>query len=111
MLIQSVRKMKELNNEMRPNNPQSAGSNPRSIELHIEELVLDGFAPGDRYLIAEAVESELAHLLAEPGVPPAFAQSGVSTNLDAGTFGVAPGSGAAIVGAQVAQAVYGSLKK
>jgi hypothetical protein len=27
---------------------------PRSIELHIEELVLRGFAPGDRYWIGEA---------------------------------------------------------
>ena len=29
-----------------------------NIKLHIEELVLHGFAPGDRYTIADAVERD-----------------------------------------------------
>ncbi|HVF29049.1 MAG TPA: hypothetical protein VM943_12460 [Pyrinomonadaceae bacterium] len=109
-LIQMVREMKEQNNEMRPNNPQSAIRNPQSVELRIDELVLDGFAPGDRYLIAEVVESELARLFAERGVPRGFAHDVKSARLDAGVFNVAQGSGAKIVGAQVAQAVFGSFK-
>ena len=69
---------------------------PRSIELHIEELVLHGFAPGDRYRIGEAVEQELA-------------QGGEIVSVDDGAFEVAPGSRAEAVGAQVAKAVYGGL--
>ncbi len=95
---------------MRPNNLQSAIRNPQSVELHIEELVLDGFAPGDHYLIAEVVESELARLFSEQGVPRGFTHSVESARLDAGVFNVAPGSGAKVVGAQVAQAVFGSFK-
>jgi hypothetical protein len=34
-----------------------------SINLHIEELVLHGFAPGDRHRISEAVEQELTRLI------------------------------------------------
>jgi hypothetical protein len=40
-----------------------------NVELHIEELVLHGFKPGDRHQIGEAVERELARLLAEQGLP------------------------------------------
>ena len=41
---------------------------PYNIELHIEELVLHGFAPKDRYTIGEAVQRELSRLFAEQGV-------------------------------------------
>lgn len=85
--------------------------NRANIELHIEELVLRGFAPGDRYRITGAVERQLAHLLATGGVGPALAQGGAVDRLDGGTFDVAPGSSAETVGGQVAQAVYGGLKK
>ena len=36
-----------------------------NLNLHIEELVLHGFAPGDRYRIGEAVQQELTRLFAE----------------------------------------------
>jgi hypothetical protein len=39
------------------------------IELHIDRLVLDGFAPGDRHRIADALRIELARLLVERGMP------------------------------------------
>jgi hypothetical protein len=36
--------------------PESIGHGPSSVvELHIEELVLHGFAPGDRHAIGEEV--------------------------------------------------------
>jgi hypothetical protein len=82
---------------------------PRSIELHIEELVLRGFAPGDRYWIGEAVEQELTRLLADRGVPESLARGGEIASVDGGAFEVAPGSRADVVGAQVAKAVYGGL--
>ena len=48
----------------------------KNIELHIEELVLHGFSPGDRYRIGEAVEQELTRLLADRGVPQSLAEGG-----------------------------------
>ena len=42
---------------------------PREIEVHIEKLVLHGFKPANRWLIAEALERELRGLLTAKGVP------------------------------------------
>jgi len=83
---------------------------PKNIELNIEELVLHGFSPGDRYGIGEAVERELARLLADRGVPESLAEGGKIASVDGGAFEVAPGSRAEVVGAQVAKAVYGGLR-
>lgn len=83
---------------------------PTNVELHIEELVLHGFAPADRHRVGEAVERELARLLAEEGVPAALAKGFDAQHLDAGSFHVAADSRAEAVGAQVARAVYGGLK-
>ncbi len=79
------------------------------VRLRIEELVLDGFAPGDRYRIGEAVERELARLLAQQGVPGALAAGGEASWLDAGSFELVPESGSDAVGSRVAAAVYGGL--
>lgn len=80
-----------------------------NIELHIEELVLHGFAPGDRYRIGEAVERELARLFAEQGVPPSLSLGGEMAGLNAGSFQVKSGARTDAIGMQVAQAVYGGL--
>ena len=79
--------------------------------MDIEELVLHGFSMGDRYRIGEAVEQELSRMLADRGVPESLAEVGEIANVDGGAFEVAPGSGADVVGAQVAKAVYGGLGK
>jgi len=84
---------------------------PKNIELNIEELVLHGFAPSDRYRIGEAVEQELTRLLADQGVPQSLAQGEEVASVDGGAFEVAPGSRAQVVGAQVARAVYGGLRQ
>lgn len=82
-----------------------------NVELHIEELVLHGFAPGDRYRISEAVQRELTRMFAEQGAPPSFSDSLEAAHIDAGAFNVAPGSKSETIGTQVAQAVYGGLSK
>src|SRR3712207_3298477 len=64
------------------------GMTPVNIELHIEELVLHGFAPGDRYRIGEAVQRELARLFAEQGVPPSLVGGGEVAHLDGGSFAI-----------------------
>ena len=82
-----------------------------NVELHIEELVLHGFAPGDRYRIGDAVERELSRLFAEQGTPPALARGGDIGRLDGGSFEAKPGSRAEATGTQVARAVYGGLRR
>ena len=84
---------------------------PKNIELNIDELVLHGFAPGDRYRIGEAVEQELTRLLADKGVPQSLERGGEIGHVDGGAFEVAQGSRAQVVGAQVAKAVYRGLRQ
>jgi hypothetical protein len=79
------------------------------IELRIEELVLHGFAPGERYAIGEALERELARLLGEQGVPPSWNRDADIPRLNGGVLRVHSGARPMAVGAQVAQAIYGSL--
>jgi len=43
------------------------------IHLHIEELVLHGFAPGDRHQISEAMQQELTRLISEKNISGEFA--------------------------------------
>ncbi|HEY0384719.1 MAG TPA: hypothetical protein VGC64_01850 [Pyrinomonadaceae bacterium] len=84
------------------------------IELYIEELVLHGFARGDRYAIADAVERELSRLLAAQltghAVPPALAHNTEHARMDAGTIHLQTAV-AASVGTQLAQAVHGVINE
>jgi len=86
-----------------------------NIKLHIEELVLHGFAPGDRYAIADAVELELSRLLtehfAEPGYSALLTSNTAAARLDAGAFQVDPRSRTNSIGTQIAQAVHGGLTR
>jgi hypothetical protein len=79
---------------------------PPSVELHIEQLVLHGFAPGDRRSIQEAVQIELERLFTERGLPPSLAQSGEHPRMDAGEFRLAAHSRAETVGRQIARTLY-----
>ena len=78
------------------------------IELHIEELVLDGFDPRDRYRIADQIQQSLAHTLSDANTGFASLSQRVD-QLDAGTValkGSAPGRD---VGSSVARAITGFL--
>ncbi len=90
---------------------------PRRLDLHIEELVLDGVA-ADAAEIGPAVERELTRLVAERGfpgtetnaaVPPSLARDVSVARVDGGTVDLDSGSGTGL-GARIADAVYGSLK-
>lgn len=80
--------------------------NPSRVEVTIDELVLHGFVPGDRYAIAEALQGELTRLLSEQGVPAAYMQGGEVERVDGGSFALAPGAKGSSVGTQAAQAVF-----
>jgi len=80
------------------------------INLHIEELMLHGFASGDRHHISEAVQQELARLLAEQPLPTGLAKPANSGALDGVSFRVANGAKPAVIGTQIAAAIHGGLK-
>ena len=80
----------------------------QNVELHIEELVLHRFAPGDRHHIAEAMQQELTRLLAQ-GVPRSLANSQELGQLDGGSFEMVAGMPPAAIGIQVAQSIYTRL--
>jgi len=97
-------------------NPQSAlssveGSETRNptVDLHIEELVLEGFASIDGAEVQAAVQRELTQLFAMQGVPASLRRRGDLGSLEGGEFQVAPGADAQVIGAEIAQAIYGGL--
>jgi hypothetical protein len=76
------------------------------IELEIEELVLHGFAPGDRHRIGDALRAELASLLRERAPGAGVARS--VERLDAGIVRMAS-AGPEQAGRGIARAVHGLL--
>jgi hypothetical protein len=71
----------------------------RKIVLHIEELVLHGFATGSRHTIGDAVRAEIERRLGEGGVPEAWARGGAIDRIAAGEVRVPAlprGAGSAI---------------
>jgi hypothetical protein len=80
-----------------------------AINLHIDELVLHNFAPGDRHAIASALERELTRLFAAEGVPLGLAQTDGAARLDGGSFNVPRNAAPDIIGAHLARAVYQNL--
>jgi len=78
------------------------------IRLHIEELVLHGFAPGDRHQIGAAVEQELSRLMAEQ--PPAIGKNMSLPQVDGGSFQIKNAARPASIGSQIAGAIHGGIK-
>jgi hypothetical protein len=80
-------------------------------ELEIDELVLEGFEPGERHAIAAAMERELTRLLSAGDAPlGAVRADGLSVeSLDAGVFSLAVEARASAVGVAAARAVNRSL--
>lgn len=79
------------------------------IELHIDELVLEGVTPGDGHRVAEALAHELARLTAEGSPLAAGTRSRTVDRLDAGTLPSGPPAAPGALGAQIALAVHQSL--
>jgi len=82
-----------------------------SIHLHIEELILHGFQPGDRHRIGDAMQRELARLFSEHQAPPGITKSAEIDRLNAGTFETTENARPEATGTQVARAVFGGLEQ
>ena len=82
---------------------------PLEIEVHIEELILHGFEPANRWRIGDALGQELRGLLAANGVPSSWLSS--PEQIEAGSISSASLTRPAQAGAQIAGAAYrGGLK-
>ena len=82
------------------------------VEIHLEQLVLDGFDPRDRHRIAGAVESGLARLFENQSVDPQrLAAMGDRLKINAGRIVIPAGGSPDGIGAQIASAVFEGLCK
>lgn len=79
------------------------------VNLHIENLVLEGIPEGDRNPVAEALRLELGRLMSEGGVPPALLERGTIPAIDGGAY-AAQGARPETTGAAIAQAIYRGMK-
>jgi hypothetical protein len=87
------------------NENENVSGERRSIELHIEELVLHGFSAGDRYRIADGLQVELERLLTEGNLSLSTSFDTRLESLDAGVVRVGSESKSGLIGGQVARAL------
>lgn len=81
------------------------------MNIRIDVLVLQGFAPGDRHRISRAVETELVRLIAVAS-PGRWNQEPVAFDrIDGGTFHVKAGTKPQSAGAEIARALFRSLRQ
>ena len=76
------------------------------VELHIDELILEGVPAFQREQVAAAIEQALTALVVEHGLPPALEKG---ANLAVLTQQIRPGSQPEAIGQQVAQAIVGKM--
>ena len=88
------------------NDSSHAESSQQDIAFHIDQLMLEGLPPSDRYQFGNAVQTELERLLAQKGMPPNLTSSAELEQLAAGTILITAAPRPATIGRQVAEAVY-----
>lgn len=86
------------------------------IDLSIEHLILHGIdlPRGQRQLLRASVETELARLLADGGLPSQMTTGSVQSRLSGSEIHLQTGSAApdpVQLGVQIAQAVYGGITR
>jgi hypothetical protein len=79
---------------------------PQDIALYIDQLMMEGLQPSDRYQFGNAFQTELTRLLAEHGMPTNLSGSAELERLAAGTISITTAPRPATLGRQVAEAVY-----
>ena len=78
---------------------------PRAIEVHIEELVLQGLPQSARWQIVDAMERELRARLINDGLPAAWQSN--PKRLDAGSI---RSNTHTELGAEIARAIHGGAR-
>lgn len=103
-----MKRTQQPENEQEEHN-SSLGSPPSSVAIHIEELVLHGFAPHDRRRIGATVEQELTRLMSEKGIPGLLKKSLTIDRLAGGAFHAKGQVKPQTTGTRIAETVYESL--
>jgi SpoVK/Ycf46/Vps4 family AAA+-type ATPase len=91
--------------------PYPDAAHRADIELHIDELVLDGFENYNAHQIGSAIEQEITRLLQEQGLPAGFYSNIDVEHLNAGKFSMQPEAKAGSVGNNIAHSVYKGLQR
>lgn len=84
-----------------------------NVELHINQLVLDGFTltPHERALLRAAVEGELTRLLSEGGIGASWQSGGAVGSMRADSVHLPADNSPALIGEQIARSVYSGIGK
>jgi len=84
-----------------------------NVELYIDELVLDGFDPSERYRIGDALEAELRELFLKGDIPAGLSSAHPAyfeyDSVDASPIQLESNPSAHAVGTGVAGALHGIL--
>lgn len=91
--------------------PRAPGSNAQEVEVHIDELVLHGFSPGDGRPIADAIENELTRLISRDGLPASATKAFELAHASWGPLRIMQGDRRESTGAALARAIYQGLGK
>ena len=80
-----------------------------NVILHIEQLILEGISLStrERMVVGSAVTTELTRLIGESGLPTGMPASGVVPSIPAGAIQLGRDHSPAVLGQQIARAVYG----
>jgi hypothetical protein len=87
----------------------SVPQSPSALNLHIENLVLRGFASVNRQQIGRGMERELVRLFQDHGVPRSLASSTAVEVLDGGALKIGSATGHEAIGRELARAIYRAL--
>ncbi len=94
--------------ERRAANVQKMKRAVRNVDVQIDELILHGFPVADRYVIGDALSSELGQLVLD--VQEYSFDKDIQIPVQrAGEFSVPPNAKPALIGAKVAQTVHTGL--
>lgn len=78
----------------------------RVIEVYIDELILQGFPPYERYRIGEAIQAALHEHLTIDGLPPVLSAGGSISHIDAGSFEIHTAQQPENTGNAIATTIY-----
>lgn len=87
----------------------SGGGLARRVHVRIEALSLDGFDPGQRHRIAQAVQRELTRLLAARAFDGELGVAHEAPRVDAGSFVFRDDDPPHRIGAAIARATFRGL--
>jgi hypothetical protein len=83
--------------------------NGRNVELHIEELVLDGFGDVDQAVLQQALHGEIARIIGDRGIAAPGSASVQVPDISVNELSLPRSSDSAAIGTRIAQVIAGGL--